>query len=647
MSIRLGRDSEPHAGGDAPVGGARTAYGRSLEEATARLAKVAVSPNVPLTHVVRPSCLPEASPRAHAVRDAQVRSISIDFNAPTSLSVRQRPTATASIFAEGDAPEPRLARPASTVAASLEARARAQCVTEAKPPAPPGMPRGVWNADPEVVRGKTAAEELPVSDEFSITDYLGTWWYTPGDDDYRIEYKAVFDPETGRPEPTGTPTRVETRAPIVDIRTAWNWFGDTTYIEGGNYVPPTIFYERHLSAPKRTANSTKKEDLMGPLERTFSMELTDYDYTERSQYEYAESTIDVVTPRKPFKGIHAVMTEYMMAEWQAYLYDEVPEVQNQHRFHIMFDAWAARVRDDVEEAGMYLPVYGGRARARVPDGDKPFARDYADFFKDLTIVIQDRISSLMEWIVSYFLKAPLDSSPILAAAQVYRYGFWIDYARTKNTNYIYGPLATEPAPRSQARYAEWTTLPEQSPLWDGDPDQFVSGGGASSKDAMEQAAVKQDAMEMEYTKRYVRRAKRESAEETDSEDEEDEEGVNEDGPDQRVSAVGSPSPATLHEFLFGVVLNRWMPWMLERVAGEVVTACPGSPVDCMAPLGMRAVKPLNPWEEPLFCEWTRAFCDASSANRALWSLTRNDLRFPKSDAGIAGRTALRTAIVFA
>lgn len=613
MSIR--RDSEPLA--DVPVGGARTAYGRSLEEATERLAKVAVASSVPLTHVARPTCVPETSSRASAVRDAQVRSICIDFNAPTSLSVRPRPTATESIFAEQHAPAAQLARPASAVAALMENRARPQCPTEAQPPAPPGMPRDVWNSDPKIVRAKTMFG--PALAGVSAVDYMQTWWYTLGDEDYRTERMARFDPETEAVQPEATPTQVPIRAPVVDIQRAWNWFHDTTYIEGGNHVPLRIAYQTLPDASIPSEGEITKTDLMGPLEQTLGADLTDYDYTERSQYEYVASTIDVPASHKEdFKGIHAVMTEYLMSEWMLFLYEPVSENQPKHRFHVMFNAWAARAKKDLENVGMFLPEHGrGRrgAAGREPrlsekeaaeeaERQTLLAGDYANFLKDFTIVIQDRISSLVRWVVSYFLTAPLDSSPVLAAARAYTNGFWIDYAKTKNTSHIYGPPAGGgEAPTSQARFAEWATLPQQSPLWDGDPYRFVSGDLPS--------------------------------------------GVLESDSDPVVSTVGPPSPGTLHEFLFGVVLNRWLPWTLERIAGEVVTTCPGGPVDCMSPpLGTRRTPALVAEEDALFCEWTRVFCAAADANRGSWSLTRADLRFRNEPDGLVARAALRVAVVF-
>ncbi len=403
-------------------------------------------------------------------------------------------------------------------------------------------------------------------------------------------------------------------------------------------MPLRIAYQTLPAASSPSSKAAiETTDRMGPLEQMFHADLTDYDYTERSQYEYVASTIDVPTPREDFKGIHAVMTEYLMGEWTQFLYEPDPAADVKHRFHIMFSAWAARAKKDLEKVGMFLPEYGRSRRLAPASAAEPnsaptgaeeedkrqtlLAGDYADFLKDFTIVIQERISSLVSWVVSYFLTAPQERSPILTAARAYSNGgFWIDYAKTKSTSHIDGPPAdgrrTEP---SQARFAKWATLPQQSALWDGDPYRVVvvSGGGGGPPPSDEDS-IMSDAQ----------------------------------GPDRPdvvgvVGAVGSPSPGTLHEFLFGVVLNRWLPWTLQRVAGEAVTAWPGKPVDCIGSSADDADSQELPTEEDaLFCEWTRAFCAASDANKGSWSLTRDDLQFRNNTDGVDGRAALRIAVVF-
>ena len=170
---------------------------------------------------------------------------------------------------------------------------------------------------------------------------------------------------------------------------------------------------------------------------------------------------------------------------------------------------------------------------------------------------ESRIEDIVDWIATYFLNASREDSPVLQACRAYQKDdlmFWIDYAPDAILDNISPPLDSRNSTSDQARYATWSSILNQSSKWD-EP----------------------------------------SARESITFD---------------PTTTPSPSPGTLHEFLFGVVLNRWLPWVLNTIrpyptkkAGEA-----------------RKPQRIAEVEEECFRKWAADFMDVART-KAHWRLT--------------------------
>lgn len=534
MSLRFGEDPDTPPLDE----GAQTEYGKHLSEVTDRLASIAAPSNVPLTHVKRPNRNADArDTRARAMLDASNRCVSIDFAAPVEIAVRARHARMASIF-EMDAKDT-LPSPESILNPAIATR----------PPAPPGFLKGSWTIpDKPVVRVKRGIEEgngarkekggdasrggddekVKLYDESYSAKDLDTWWFTLGNNDY----EQVF--LLNSPDPVYAPTR----SPLVDISTSWNWFCNDTYLFGS--------------------------------EGRF------------------EDDIRIDNVPEDFSGMSAVMTEYLCGEWSTYMLETSIEDLPKHRFHVMFECWVGLINQgvglvdqrfqlvkqdeyeemDSSEAPNVRPAPGPPRALELREValSEPFelvqavrGTEFDEKMAALNEIIDDRVRSIVDWLIGYFLQSSADSNPILEMSKAYaaqkedfRKTFWVDYSDTKKS--AYEPKNTNSNVHS--RYATWTTLDNQSNKWDGPhvPGPFLDWEEAPP-----------------------------------------------------------PSPSTLHEFLFGVVLNRWLPWVLH-------TKRPLLNAD-----GWTEWEGMIPMEEEHFQKWAIAFAKEARTNRG-WRLRPKDMR---------------------
>lgn len=175
--------------------------------------------------------------------------------------------------------------------------------------------------------------------------------------------------------------------------------------------------------------------------------------------------------------------------------------------------------------------------------------EYRQDFEELSMAIEARLGDVADWIVSYFLKSSRETSPVWEASAAYQGSFLVDYGQT-GTNVVVNSsrVTTATASTANARRTPWTQLPNQVfNAWD----------------------------------------------------------------DHGVSATHPcPDPATLHEFVFGVVLNRWLPWSLSRAASGF-KKLPSEQVDDA--------------ESSMFLEWEGEWIRQCEFKADVWNLRPRDI----------------------
>jgi hypothetical protein len=175
--------------------------------------------------------------------------------------------------------------------------------------------------------------------------------------------------------------------------------------------------------------------------------------------------------------------------------------------------------------------------------------EYREDFEELSMAIEARLGDICDWVVSYFLKSSRETSPVWEASAAYQGSFLVDYGQTGTNVVVNSSRVTTPnASTTNARRTQWTQLPNQRfSTWD----------------------------------------------------------------DFGVSATHPcPDPATLHEFLFGVVLNRWLPWSLSRAASGFKKL---------------ASEQVDDAESSMFLEWEAEWLRQCEFKADVWNLRPRDI----------------------